>query len=190
MSEGLIEAVGEEVEAFNTADWDRLAAVVTEDTVHEEPGTGRRVQGRDAFVKFVRAWKAAFPDAQGTVTDAFACGDRVTARMSLGGHPVRCARATGERRDRAHQPADDDARLPGVPDGGREDCGVGPLLRHARHPGAARHDQGRGTGSRRPLKKKPTDHWVRKSRPYAARPRDGEDQLDEGDHRGRTWPRR
>jgi len=46
MSEELIQAVREAVEAFNVADWDRLGAVVTEDTAHEEPGTGRRVQGR------------------------------------------------------------------------------------------------------------------------------------------------
>jgi steroid delta-isomerase-like uncharacterized protein len=85
MSEELIRAVREEIEAFNAGDWDRLAAAVSEDVVHEELATGQRVEGRDAFVKFVRAWKEVYPDAKGTVTDAFACGDRATFRITWEG---------------------------------------------------------------------------------------------------------
>jgi steroid delta-isomerase-like uncharacterized protein len=85
MSEDLIRAARAEIDAFNAGDWDRLAAGVTEDTVHEEPATGRRVQGIDALVELNRAWKAAFPDARGTVTDSFACGDRVTLRITWEG---------------------------------------------------------------------------------------------------------
>jgi steroid delta-isomerase-like uncharacterized protein len=85
MSEDLIRIAREEIEAFNAGDWDRLAAGVTEDTVHEEQATGRRVQGRDALVELNRAWKDAFPDATGTVTDSFACGDRVALRITWEG---------------------------------------------------------------------------------------------------------
>jgi steroid delta-isomerase-like uncharacterized protein len=77
MSEDLIQAAREEIEAFNAGDWDRLAAGVTDDVVHEEPATGRRVQGKDALIELNRGWRGAFPDAAGTITDSFACGDRV-----------------------------------------------------------------------------------------------------------------
>lgn len=85
MSEHLIKAAREEVEAFNSGDWDRLAAAVTEDTVHEEPATGRRVEGIDALIELNRGWKEAYPDAKGTVTDEFACGDRVALRITWEG---------------------------------------------------------------------------------------------------------
>jgi steroid delta-isomerase-like uncharacterized protein len=85
MSEDLIQAAREEVEAFNAGDWDRLAAAVTEGAVHEEPATGRRVEGIDPFIELNRGWKEAFPDARGTVTDEFACGDRVALRITWEG---------------------------------------------------------------------------------------------------------
>ncbi|MGH2824037.1 MAG: ester cyclase, partial [Thermoleophilaceae bacterium] len=85
MSEDLIQAAREEIDAFNAGDWDRLAAGVTEDTVHEEPATGRRVQGMDALIELNQAWKAAFPDARGTVTEELACGDRVVLRITWEG---------------------------------------------------------------------------------------------------------
>jgi steroid delta-isomerase-like uncharacterized protein len=85
MSEDLVQAAREEIEAFNAGDWDRMAASVTDDVVHEEPATGRRVQGKDALLELNRAWKTAYPDATGTVTDAFACGDRVTLRITWEG---------------------------------------------------------------------------------------------------------
>jgi steroid delta-isomerase-like uncharacterized protein len=85
MSEDAIQAARKEIEAFNAGDWDGLAAGVTEDTVHEEPATGRRVQGKDALIELNRAWKEAYPDATGTITDAFASGDRVALRITWEG---------------------------------------------------------------------------------------------------------
>jgi steroid delta-isomerase-like uncharacterized protein len=77
MSEDLIAVAREEIEAFNEGDWERLASALASDCVHEEMSTGRRVEGADQIVELNRGWKDAFPDARGTVTDAFACGDRV-----------------------------------------------------------------------------------------------------------------
>jgi steroid delta-isomerase-like uncharacterized protein len=85
VSPDVIKAAREEIDAFNAGDWDRLVAGVTEDTVHEEPGTGRRVKGMDALLDLNRGWKEAFPDAKGTVTDEFACGDRVALRITWEG---------------------------------------------------------------------------------------------------------
>jgi steroid delta-isomerase-like uncharacterized protein len=85
MSEDLIQAAREEVEAFNAGDWDRLAATVTDDTVHEEPATGRRVEGKDALIELNRGWKEAYPDATGTITDAFGSDNRVALRITWEG---------------------------------------------------------------------------------------------------------
>jgi steroid delta-isomerase-like uncharacterized protein len=85
MSEDLIALARENVEAFNAGDWDEVAAGMTDDSVYEEPATGRRLQGKDAILEASRGWKAAFPDVRGTVTDAFACGDRVAVRITWEG---------------------------------------------------------------------------------------------------------
>jgi steroid delta-isomerase-like uncharacterized protein len=85
MSEDLIAVAREDLEAFNAGDWDRLSETMTEDSVYEEPGTGRRLQGKEANLQASREWKAAFPDVKGTMTDAFACGDRVAVRVTWEG---------------------------------------------------------------------------------------------------------
>jgi steroid delta-isomerase-like uncharacterized protein len=76
MSDELIGLGHESIEAFNTANWDRLAAAYTTDCVYEEPATQRRIEGIDAVLEVNKAWKAAIPDATGEITGEFACGDR------------------------------------------------------------------------------------------------------------------
>src|SRR5919108_3639336 len=85
MSEDLTALARENVDAFNAGDWDRFGGMLSDDSVYEEPGTQRRVEGRDAILDINRGWKAAFPDATGTVTDAFACGDRVAVQITWRG---------------------------------------------------------------------------------------------------------
>ncbi|HEY1357905.1 MAG TPA: ester cyclase [Thermoleophilaceae bacterium] len=85
MSDDLIALARQEVEAFNAGDWDGLRATMTDDSVYVEPGTQRRVEGTDAVLEVNQGWKAAFPDASGTVTDAFACGDRVAIQVTWTG---------------------------------------------------------------------------------------------------------
>lgn len=65
----------EVIEAFNVADWPRLRGALSPDVVYEETGTGRRVEGADAYVALCKGWKEAFPDARGTVRRALADGD-------------------------------------------------------------------------------------------------------------------
>lgn len=65
------------VEAFNEGDFDRLRDLLADDSAYDEPGTQRHVKGADAIVDINRAWKEAFPDARGTVTNAVGCGDSV-----------------------------------------------------------------------------------------------------------------
>ena len=81
MSDDLIAILRENVEAFNAGDWDSFRATLADDSVYEEPGTQRKVEGPDAILELNQGWRAAFSDAKGTVTDGFACGDRVAVQI-------------------------------------------------------------------------------------------------------------
>jgi steroid delta-isomerase-like uncharacterized protein len=85
MAEDLIATARVDVEAFNDADWERMRSAWAADCVYEEPATKRHIEGADALVEVNQGWKAAFPDAKGTVTDAFACGDRVAVQITWEG---------------------------------------------------------------------------------------------------------
>ncbi len=69
------------VDAFNHADWERLATLVAPEFVYEETGTQWRLEGIDAYLELCRGWKTAFPDARGTIHIAVANG-------SFAGHEV------------------------------------------------------------------------------------------------------
>lgn len=77
----VVQVAEECVEALNASDWERLRATFAADAVWDEVGTQRRVQGVSAVIELSRGWRAAFPDARGTVTNAVAAGD--TAVMEL-----------------------------------------------------------------------------------------------------------
>jgi steroid delta-isomerase-like uncharacterized protein len=85
MSEELIAQAREQTEAYNAGDWDRLRAALTSDSVYRELGTGRTLNGPDEIVAANQGWKEALPDSRGTVTDAFACGDRVGLQVTWEG---------------------------------------------------------------------------------------------------------
>ena len=67
--------VNELVDAFNAGDWSRFREGLADDVTYEETGTGRRLQGADAYLELCQGWKAGFPDARGTVRHAIASGD-------------------------------------------------------------------------------------------------------------------
>jgi steroid delta-isomerase-like uncharacterized protein len=75
----------ESVEAFNAADWERYAAAFAPDAVYEEPGTQRRAQGVEEVVTLNKGWKDAFPDARGTITNAFATDDSAALEITWTG---------------------------------------------------------------------------------------------------------
>lgn len=85
MSEDLLAVARDDLDAFNAGDWDRLRELTATDSVYVEPATGRRVEGVDAILELNKEWKAAFPDAQGTVTGEFACDDRVVMEITWSG---------------------------------------------------------------------------------------------------------
>jgi steroid delta-isomerase-like uncharacterized protein len=85
MSDDLTAVVRENLEAFNAGDWDRMRETITPGSVYVESATGRRVEGADAIIEVNEGWKAAFPDAQGTVDAEFACGDRAVMEVTWRG---------------------------------------------------------------------------------------------------------
>jgi steroid delta-isomerase-like uncharacterized protein len=68
----IVHAAADLIDAFNEADWERFRAVIADDIVYAETGTGRRVEGADAYVELVRGWKAALPDVRGTISGELA----------------------------------------------------------------------------------------------------------------------
>lgn len=70
------------LEAFNEGDWDAFRARVTDDVVYVEAGTGRQIQGADAYLGLCQGWREAFPDVHGTaervIEDGGVCAQEVT----------------------------------------------------------------------------------------------------------------
>ncbi len=81
----LIKIAREVVDAFNTSDWERTEALMTPDYLYNEVGTRRRIQGPEEVVAALQGWKQAMPDAEGTVTNAFASGNTVTLEITWEG---------------------------------------------------------------------------------------------------------
>ena len=77
----LTQASADLIDAFNEADWERFRAVLSPDTVYTETGTGRRVEGADAYVALCQGWKVALPDVRGTIRGAIATEDQVAQEI-------------------------------------------------------------------------------------------------------------
>jgi len=77
----LTQASADLIDAFNEADWERFRGVLSPDTVYSETGTGRRVEGAEAYVTLCQGWKVALPDVRGTIRGAIATEDQVAQEI-------------------------------------------------------------------------------------------------------------
>jgi steroid delta-isomerase-like uncharacterized protein len=73
------------IEAFNAANWSRVKETLTGNSLYNEVGTQRRIQGADAIVTAFQGWKRAFPDAKGKVTNSVSTGDNVVLEITWEG---------------------------------------------------------------------------------------------------------
>src|SRR5262245_53723668 len=73
------------IEAFSSNDWQRFKEGLAADAIYEELATGLWVQGPDQIVQAIQGWKQAFPDARGTITNAFASGNMVCLEITWEG---------------------------------------------------------------------------------------------------------
>ena len=78
----LTQTAADLIEGFNDADWERVRGLIASDIVYTETGTGRRVDGADAYLELLQGWKDALPDVHGTIRGALA-GEETVAQELL-----------------------------------------------------------------------------------------------------------
>ena len=81
----MITIAREQVEGFNSGDWERVRAGLASDSRLDELGTERKVEGPEKIVELFKGWKQAFPDAAGTVTSAIASGNTAALEVTWKG---------------------------------------------------------------------------------------------------------
>ncbi len=81
----LIKTARSVLEAFNDNDWDRFGSLMTPNSLYNEVGTQRRLQGVTEISQGLQSWKEAMPDVKGTVTNAFANTDRAVLEVTWEG---------------------------------------------------------------------------------------------------------
>ena len=73
------------VDAFNRSDWDWCRAALTADSLYDEVGTSRRLQGVAQIIDCLQGWKEAMPDVKGTVTNTVATGNTAVLEVTWHG---------------------------------------------------------------------------------------------------------
>jgi steroid delta-isomerase-like uncharacterized protein len=73
------------IDAFNAGNGERFKKQLTASVVYDEIGTNRKFQGADAWLQVWEHWRNAFPDLNGTITNAVACGNTVVQEITWQG---------------------------------------------------------------------------------------------------------
>ena len=73
------------VTAFNNNDWNVYQQNLTTDSIYDEVGTSRKLEGVDQIVEVLKGWKAAMPDVKGTVGSAISTGNTAVLEVSWTG---------------------------------------------------------------------------------------------------------
>jgi steroid delta-isomerase-like uncharacterized protein len=96
MSEQAVTVARAHLDAFNRADWAGLKGTLAANSVYDERGTERHIEGADAIVAVFKAWKTAMPDVAGTVNNVFTSGESVALELTWKGtHTGPLGTATG-----------------------------------------------------------------------------------------------
>jgi steroid delta-isomerase-like uncharacterized protein len=73
------------IEAFNRNDWEECKNTLASNSVYDEVGTSRRVEGINDIITSLQGWKEAMPDVKGTVTNSFASGNTANLEVTWQG---------------------------------------------------------------------------------------------------------
>jgi steroid delta-isomerase-like uncharacterized protein len=73
------------VEAFNASNWEGCKALMTPDSVYDEVGSSRRLQGIGDIIPCFQGWKEAMPDVKGTVNNTYTTGNTVVLEVTWKG---------------------------------------------------------------------------------------------------------
>ena len=84
-AEQMVKIAREQVDAFNTGDWERLQAGLAADARYHEFATQREVEGPEKIVELFKGWKTAFPDGAGKVTSAVSSGNMAALEVTWTG---------------------------------------------------------------------------------------------------------
>jgi steroid delta-isomerase-like uncharacterized protein len=84
-ADAMVRIAREQVDAFNSGDWQRMKAGLASGSRYEEFGTQRKIDGPEKIVELFKGWKQAFPDAVGTITAAVASGDKAALEVTWKG---------------------------------------------------------------------------------------------------------
>jgi steroid delta-isomerase-like uncharacterized protein len=84
-TDALVQIAREQIEAFNSGDWEQMGGLLASDARYHEFGTERVIEGPEQIIEAFKGWKAAFPDAAGTVTSSAATGDTVVLEVTWKG---------------------------------------------------------------------------------------------------------
>ena len=80
-----VETARQVVDAFNVDDWERSEALLAPDALYNEVGTGRKLRGAAEIIPALKGWKVGMPDVKGTVTEAFASGNKAVIEVTWEG---------------------------------------------------------------------------------------------------------
>ena len=81
----MVKIVREQVDAYNSGDWERLQAGLAPDARYDELATQREIEGPEKIVELFKAWKTAFPDSAGTVTSTVCSGNTAALEVTWKG---------------------------------------------------------------------------------------------------------
>ena len=81
----LVNIARKQIDAFNNGDWEQTRALLASNARYHELGTERVVEGPEQIIELFKGWKAAFPDAAGTVTSSVASGDTAVLEVTWKG---------------------------------------------------------------------------------------------------------
>ena len=81
----LVTIAREQIDAFNSGDWELMRGKFTSDSRYDELGTERKLEGPEKIVELFKGWKSAFPDVVGTVTSSVASGNKVALEVTWKG---------------------------------------------------------------------------------------------------------
>jgi len=81
----MVKIAREQVDAFNSGDWELMRGKLASDSRYDELGTQRKIEDPGKIIELFKGWKAAFPDGAGTVTSAISSGNKVALEVTWKG---------------------------------------------------------------------------------------------------------
>jgi steroid delta-isomerase-like uncharacterized protein len=84
-ADAMVKIAREQIDAFNSGEWERMESGLASGSRYEEFGTQRTIDGPEKIVELFKGWKQAFPDAVGTITAAVASGDKAALEVTWNG---------------------------------------------------------------------------------------------------------